>query len=65
MHIIMVTSTPWQNPEKSNDPIPRKHPDVRKQGWTDPISWNPLSYRQWSNRENCNKLAFKSQKYRV
>ena len=41
---------PWQNPEKSNDPIPRKHPDVRKQGWTDPISWDSSSYRQGSSK---------------
>ena len=28
----------WQNSEKFNDPISRKHPDVRRQRWTDPIS---------------------------
>ena len=38
-------------PEKSNDAIPRKHPDnLRKQGWTDPISWDPSSYHQGSRK---------------
>ena len=25
----------WQNPEKSNDPIPRKHPDRCQEAWMD------------------------------
>ena len=30
---------PCQNSDKSNDPIPRKHPDRwQEEGWTDPIS---------------------------
>ena len=39
--------------------------DVRQQGWTDLMSWDPSSYRQGSSKSNYNKLAFKSQKYKV
>ena len=49
----------WQNPEKSND----QKTDVRRQGWTDPISQDPSSYSQGggvNNKYNCSRLAFKS-----
>ena len=38
---------PCQNSEKSNDPIPRKHPDSRKtEGWTDPRIIGPFRLLQ-------------------
>ena len=44
-----------QNLEKTNDKIPRKHPDRRKdkgmQGQTDPILQDPSGYRQGSNKD--------------
>ena len=36
--------------------------DVRREGWTDPISQDPSSYRQGANKYNCSRLAFKSKK---
>ena len=36
--------------------------DVRREGWTDPISQDPFSYRQRASKYNCSSLAFKSQK---
>ena len=39
--------------------------DDRMEGWTDPISWDPTGYRRGSNKYNCSRMAFKSQKYRV
>ena len=37
MHNLKGFLAPCQNSEKSNDPIPRKHPDRLQDGWTDPI----------------------------
>ena len=39
--------------------------DVKRPEWTDPISQDPSSYRQGSNKWNWSKLAFKSQRYTV
>ena len=54
---------PCQNLHKFDDPIPRKYPDVRSEGWTELISKDPSSYQQGSNKYS--RLAFKSQRYRV
>ena len=36
--------------------------DVRREGWTNPISWDLSSYYQGANKYNCSRLAlFKSQ----
>ena len=39
--------------------------DVRREGWTDPISQDPSSYHWGSNKYNCSRLAFKSQRQQV
>ena len=49
---------PCQNSEKSNDPIPRKHPGRWQDEMTDPISLDPSSYRQVSHKYNCSRLVF-------
>ena len=41
--------------------------DVRRQGWADPISWDPSSYRQGSSKWNCKnwRLKVKNMEYNV
>ena len=40
----------------------KTHTDVRKEGWTDPISLDPSNYDLGSNKYICIGLAFKSQR---
>ena len=54
---------PWENSEKSNDPIQNNTQTyVSREGWTDLISEYPSSYHQGSNKYNCSRLTFKSQR---
>ena len=39
--------------------------DGRMEGRTDPISQDLSGYHRGSNKYNCSRLAFKSQRYRV
>ena len=37
----------------------------RMERWIDPISWDPSGYCYRSNKYNCSRLRFNSQRYRV
>ena len=39
--------------------------DIRREGWTNPISQDPSSYHWASNKYNCSRLAFQSQRQKV
>ena len=64
-HNFIRVSITCQNSGKSNDPIPRKHPDRQQDRRRDTDYFiDPSGYCQGSNKCNCSRLAFKSQRYR-
>ena len=66
IHNLIQFLVPCRNSEKPNDPIPRKQHNTQQDGkMTDPLSWNPSGYCWGSNKYNCSRLAFESQRYRV
>ena len=56
----------YQNSSKSNDPIPKIHPDIQQDRRIDkPYFVGSFWITPGANKYNCSRLTFKSQRYRV